>query len=206
MGSLGPKVSSCGQQRLWSHWVDAKADLSLRWAHSHFVGFVMWLSCCVPFPFGAWGRICNSIVSVSDHCINEPAHEIMALFILRKLILQMRIRSHPVGVRCLIFGRILRLLPYFMCVNREGSGVCVISTIISCAGSFLIKRHTVMYILYCERGDNPVCLGRKCCFWNVYNIALKSPKFNKASKSLRLIIPCNIANFIIFRPKNIERK
>ena len=25
----------------WSDWVDAQADLSLRWAHSHFVGFVM---------------------------------------------------------------------------------------------------------------------------------------------------------------------
>ena len=32
MGSQGPKVSS---------WADAQADLNLRWAHSHFVGFVM---------------------------------------------------------------------------------------------------------------------------------------------------------------------
>ena len=32
------------QRRLGSDWADAKADLSLRWAHSHFVGFVMrWL-------------------------------------------------------------------------------------------------------------------------------------------------------------------
>ena len=30
-----------GQQRLWSDWADAQADLSLRWAQSHFVGFVM---------------------------------------------------------------------------------------------------------------------------------------------------------------------
>ena len=29
------------QRRLWSDWVDAQADLSLRWAHSHLVGFVM---------------------------------------------------------------------------------------------------------------------------------------------------------------------
>ena len=29
------------QQRLWSDWADAQADLSLRWAHSHFVCFVM---------------------------------------------------------------------------------------------------------------------------------------------------------------------
>ena len=41
MGSLVPKVSSCGQRRLWSDWADAQADLSLRWAHSHFVRFVM---------------------------------------------------------------------------------------------------------------------------------------------------------------------
>ena len=24
---------------------------------------------CVPFPFGVWGRKCNSIVSVPDHCL-----------------------------------------------------------------------------------------------------------------------------------------
>ena len=30
------------QRRLWSEWADAhQADLSLRWAHNHFVGFVM---------------------------------------------------------------------------------------------------------------------------------------------------------------------
>ena len=29
------------QRRLWSDWADAQADLSLCWAHSHFVGFVM---------------------------------------------------------------------------------------------------------------------------------------------------------------------
>ena len=30
-----------GQRRLWSDWADAQADLSRRWEHSHFVGFVM---------------------------------------------------------------------------------------------------------------------------------------------------------------------
>ena len=29
------------QRRLWSDWADAQADRSLRWAHSHFAGFVM---------------------------------------------------------------------------------------------------------------------------------------------------------------------
>ena len=28
------------QRRLWSDWADAQADLGLRWAHSHIVGFV----------------------------------------------------------------------------------------------------------------------------------------------------------------------
>ena len=32
------------QQRLWSDWADSQANLSLRWTHSHFVGFVIsWL-------------------------------------------------------------------------------------------------------------------------------------------------------------------
>ena len=32
------------QQRFWSAWADAQADLSFRWAHTHFVCFVMlWL-------------------------------------------------------------------------------------------------------------------------------------------------------------------
>ena len=31
-------------------WADAQADLSLCWAHTHFVGFVMsWLICFNPF-------------------------------------------------------------------------------------------------------------------------------------------------------------
>ena len=41
MGSSVAKLSSCGQRRLWSDWVDDQADPSLRWAHTHFVGFVM---------------------------------------------------------------------------------------------------------------------------------------------------------------------
>ena len=39
------------QRRLWSDWADAQADLSLRWAHPHFVGFVMSrLVCGSGFP------------------------------------------------------------------------------------------------------------------------------------------------------------
>ena len=39
VGSQGPNVSSCRQRRRWSDWADAQADLSLRWAHTHFVDF-----------------------------------------------------------------------------------------------------------------------------------------------------------------------
>ena len=41
------------QRRLWSDWADAQADLSLRWAHTHFVGFVTsWLiSICLLYHF-----------------------------------------------------------------------------------------------------------------------------------------------------------
>ena len=54
---------------------------------------------------------------------NELAHEIMALFVLRKLILQTRAHAQPSSVaRCLIFGRTLRLIPFLMCANSEGSG------------------------------------------------------------------------------------
>ena len=38
-GVLSYPLSALG--RLWSDWADAQADLSLHWAHSHFVGFVM---------------------------------------------------------------------------------------------------------------------------------------------------------------------
>ena len=37
VGSSGPKVSSCRQQRLWSDWAGAQANLSLRWVHTGFV-------------------------------------------------------------------------------------------------------------------------------------------------------------------------
>ena len=41
---------------------------------------------------------CNMAVVGQTQSINKPAHEIMALFILRKFILQTRMRSHPVGL------------------------------------------------------------------------------------------------------------
>ena len=49
------------QRRLWSDWANAQADLSLRWVHPHFVGFVMsWLK----------------LISIS-WCIIQVQHDIM---------------------------------------------------------------------------------------------------------------------------------
>ena len=81
----------------------------------------------------------------------EPAHEIMALFVLCKLILQMRMHSYPMWLlKYLIFGWTVCLLPYFMWRTAKALArlrgyagspkpslvACVVSTIISRAGSF----------------------------------------------------------------------
>ena len=135
------------QQRLWSDWPDAQADLSLCLAHSQFVGLSR---------VGSFFRkpeesrhktvCCSRKLTIMK---NEPAHEILALFDLRKLIFQTRMRSHPVGLDawCLVGPFV-----YFhtSCVRTakalarmrgcagspEPSLVAyVISTIISCNGS-----------------------------------------------------------------------
>ena len=65
------------QRSLWSDWADAQADLSLRWAHTHFVGFVMsWLSCTT----NSWTR---SLVlyGQSCHCIVEVFFFLLLLLI-----------------------------------------------------------------------------------------------------------------------------
>ena len=75
------------QRRLWSDWADAQADLSLRWAHTHFVGFVTrqhiimmncsWNYCTicsqsakvrislVPMNFARLSALCINIVKTS---------------------------------------------------------------------------------------------------------------------------------------------
>ena len=88
----------------------------------------------------------------------EPIHEIMALFVLRKLILQMRMRSHPVGLDVLLL-----VVPFVYfhtsCVRtakvarlRECAGspepslvAYVISTIIPLAGSFYILGTSMLW-------------------------------------------------------------
>ena len=46
------------QRRLWSDWANAQADLSLRWAHSHLVGFVVrWLILRIQVYVTHWIRL-----------------------------------------------------------------------------------------------------------------------------------------------------
>ena len=53
-------------------------------------------------------------------CSFEPCHEIMVLFILH--IHSSNVHVQPsIEARCLIFWWV-RLLPYFRCANRKGSG------------------------------------------------------------------------------------
>ena len=47
------------QRRLWSDWADAQSDLSLRWAHTHFLGFIMSRVICV-------------IYSPAQPCLSTP--------------------------------------------------------------------------------------------------------------------------------------
>ena len=49
----------------------------------------------------------------------EPAHEIMALFVLRKLILQTRMRSHPVGLDVLFLVRPFSTSMLYVCEQRR---------------------------------------------------------------------------------------
>ena len=52
--SIGSLATHWAHSEDWSDWADAQADLSLRWAHSHFVGFVMsWLICNMKYLNGA---------------------------------------------------------------------------------------------------------------------------------------------------------
>ena len=53
------------QRRLRSDWADAKVDLSLRWAHTHFVGFVMRRLTCRLTGITIW-------MQIRAHFVNNP--------------------------------------------------------------------------------------------------------------------------------------
>ena len=76
----------------------------------------------------------------------EPSHEIMVLFVLRKIILQTRMRSHPVGLdvvyfhtSCVRTGKALARLRGCAGSPEPSLVAYVISTIISWTGSFMFQ-------------------------------------------------------------------
>ena len=66
--------------------------------------------------------LCPFYRTLDTKLLGEPSHEIIVLFVLRKHYSANAHAQPSSGTICLIFGRTLRLLPYFMCANSEGSG------------------------------------------------------------------------------------
>ena len=114
-----------------------------------------------------------------DHHQFGPCHEIMVLFVLRKLILQTRMHNHPMGLDVRFFGPTLCLLPYFMFANSEALvrlGGCagslepsmvayVVSTIISWAGSFLVGLPQLLAKENTMQGNTrPMVIPRNCAW------------------------------------------
>ena len=68
------------QRRLWSDWADAQADLSLRWAHTHFVGFVMSRLMCFVYYLlfhALFVHITLPLISVPKLCTELPLHHFL---------------------------------------------------------------------------------------------------------------------------------
>ena len=89
------------QQRRWSDWADAQADLSLRWAHTHFVGFVMsWLSCIrswlLPFHL-LWKEQMSRLMTKPTKWHVRPAKTQISLCMKKWLSLQLPEDSDPTG-------------------------------------------------------------------------------------------------------------
>ena len=84
MGSWGPKLSSCGQRRLWSDWADAHADLSLRFAHMPFCWFCHEASLIDMVLCVSWKQRCWSDCRCAGwpapllflYCINRFCHDV----------------------------------------------------------------------------------------------------------------------------------
>ena len=79
------------------------------------------------------------------------SREILAHFVLRKLIFQTRMRIHPVGLDVWLFGRTLLLLPFFIRANGEGSGETVRMHRLpwAFAGRLCDKYHNLMNWIIC---------------------------------------------------------
>ena len=97
LGSNVPKLSSCGQRSLWSDWADAQADLSLRWAHTHFVGFVVRRLICF---YGELTEIILQLLAHLSRRLTRWAYSIPMIrrsYVVRRPHFQTWISLKPVG-------------------------------------------------------------------------------------------------------------
>ena len=97
--NFGSLATHWAHSENWSDWADAQADLSLRWEHTHFVGFVMswlilsltarlWISHAVwAFKLSLW----NAIIRQRFTC--DVFHQLMRLIILKYI-------CKPVQAKC----------------------------------------------------------------------------------------------------------
>ena len=76
LGVLSYPLSA--QRRLWSDWADAQADLSLRWADTHFVDFVMSQLMLVPVSLGLLSWIWWKL---PKHDVTWGVFELLFLFL-----------------------------------------------------------------------------------------------------------------------------
>ena len=104
----------------------------------------------------------------------------MALSVLRECILQTRMRCHPVGLDVWILET-LRLLPYFMCANSEGSGETAQMRRLAWAFAGRLLINTIIpFLSYCNEVVVTClvlivlfvfskCIVHKICDWSLHN-------------------------------------
>ena len=87
-------------------------------------GSTLFAQACLSEYLGSLGYASEMLGSLQTH-INGPSHEIMALFVLRKLILQTRMRSHPVGLDVWFLAHLSRRLTRWAYrIGLEPASVC----------------------------------------------------------------------------------
>ena len=80
---LGPLATHWAHSEDWSDWADAQADLSLRWAHTHLVGFVM--SRLILFIFFYFFRLDDALSKSDNKNQKRDPLRAMKTFIRKKM-------------------------------------------------------------------------------------------------------------------------
>ena len=117
----------------------------------------------------------------------------MALIALCKLNLQTHMRSPSNGATRLIFGQTLRLLPYFMCANSEGSGETARMRRIAWAfaGRLCDKYHNLMSWLNYNAMTQNKCIVKGSHKYDVY--LFDKAHINLPNKDqISIMIYCNV--------------